>query len=453
MVKTRSQARHILAMMLRHISSFFQNANLLDVPNHQDAQESFFFHERVYNLHRLLQLALHLTELLYAQLSLSRHLMDNLRSSLNSVTRLQSLLRHRQASSSNTSSISPQGHSRLLQVPTFRPSSRTPILLTRESSVPISVLSADAVASSSSNAAASGSGGGVLPQVHLNDVPLPSPPSSPPSYPARSGGSSNARFLHPRHVNMFDEGSEEPTSERGGAGTGGLGSNVFLMRGAYGPNSILVPDSYYSPHHRIQAWDFARSNIPDIWNAQKNVVVKECKIHNDASVDISKDGQILVTLLPSGRLSVTTMLGVYSLHWSTLGQCLYTTSFELNAVSVSLSPTSRHLIVGLASRRVSLSSFTDTHTIAQIFRLEGGVPGTTAADTNASSGSSPTDPKDPSPTPNTSSGGKKGRLVRLRHIELPRDTGYMSLNCIRWAPNPGQGLVYGTNTGLLRILE
>ncbi|XP_026688668.1 activating molecule in BECN1-regulated autophagy protein 1-like, partial [Diaphorina citri] len=84
---------------------------------------------------------------------------------------------------------------------------------------------------------------------------------------------------------------------------------LLSLPGAYGPNSILVPDSYYSPHHRIQAWDFARSNIPDIWNAQKNVVVKECKIHNDASVDISKDGQILVTLLPSGRLSVTTMLG------------------------------------------------------------------------------------------------------------------------------------------------
>ncbi|KAL1457954.1 hypothetical protein WDU94_008134 [Cyamophila willieti] len=449
MVKTRSQARHILAMMLRHISSFFQNANLLDVPNHQDPQESFFFHERVYNLHRLLQLALHLTELLYAQLSLSRHLMDNLRSSLNSVTRLQSLLRHRQASSTSSPSANPPGHSRLLQVPTFRPSSRTPILLTRESSVPISVLSSDAAgASSSSNNAAAASGSGDLPQVHLNDMPLPSPPSSPPSYPRTGGG--NARFLHPRHVtppNMFDEGSEEPASERGGAA--GLGSNVFLMRGAYGPNSILVPDSYYSPHHRIQAWDFARSNIPDIWNSQKNVVVKECKIHNDASVDISKDGQILVTLLPSGRLSVTTMLGVYSLHWSTLGQCLYTTSFELNAVSVSLSPTSRHLIVGLASRRVSLSSFTDTHTIAQIFRLEGGVPGTNTDTTTASTGSSPNDSKDPSP----SSGGKKGRLVRLRHIELPRDTGYMSLNCIRWAPNPGQGLVYGTNTGLLRILE
>lgn len=38
-------------------------------------------------------------------------------------------------------------------------------------------------------------------------------------------------------------------------------------------------------------------------------MVPECKIHNDASVDVSNDGHLLVTLLPSGRLSNTTMLG------------------------------------------------------------------------------------------------------------------------------------------------
>lgn len=42
----------------------------------------------------------------------------------------------------------------------------------------------------------------------------------------------------------------------------------------------------------------------------KNVVVSECKIHNDASVDIASDGTILVTLLPSGGyLNVTNRLG------------------------------------------------------------------------------------------------------------------------------------------------
>lgn len=46
-------------------------------------------------------------------------------------------------------------------------------------------------------------------------------------------------------------------------------------------------------------------------------------------------------------------------------------------------------------------------------------------------------------------------MVLLR--ELTRNnretTGYVSLNCIRWAPQPGQGMVYATNTGQLNILH
>lgn len=39
------------------------------------------------------------------------------------------------------------------------------------------------------------------------------------------------------------------------------------------------------------------------------MVVAECRIQNDASVDVSNDGRLLVTLLPTGRLSSTDMLG------------------------------------------------------------------------------------------------------------------------------------------------
>ena len=65
--------------------------------------------------------------------------------------------------------------------------------------------------------------------------------------------------------------------------------------------------------HRIQAWDFSRGNIPDISDENKNVIVKEAKIHNDASVDISEDGTLLVTLVPS-NLPMTTVVGVYGLQ-------------------------------------------------------------------------------------------------------------------------------------------
>ena len=109
-----------------------------------------------------------------------------------------------------------------------------------------------------------------------------------------------------------------------------------------------------------------------------------------------------------------------------MGQCLYTTSFEQSAVSVSLSPVGHNLLVGFASRRMALLP-TDRRTMVQIFRLEGGLPGRTM--------------------------GARGCLCHIRDTEQDREQGYMSLNCIRWATSPGQGLIYGTNTGKMKVLQ
>ena len=69
--------------------------------------------------------------------------------------------------------------------------------------------------------------------------------------------------------------------------------------------------------------------------------MKEAKIHNDASVDIAEvfcirncihtntennpiqDGSLLVTLVPS-NLPMTTVVGLYSLNRSNLGDCYAT---------------------------------------------------------------------------------------------------------------------------------
>lgn len=48
-------------------------------------------------------------------------------------------------------------------------------------------------------------------------------------------------------------------------------------------------------------------------------MVRECRIHNDACIDISADGKLLATLLPSGRINVTTMLGKYILIYFSNG--------------------------------------------------------------------------------------------------------------------------------------
>ena len=76
--------------------------------------------------------------------------------------------------------------------------------------------------------------------------------------------------------------------------------------------------------HRIQSWDFNKGDIPDLRDSTSNLVVNEAKIHNDASVDISEDGSILVTLIPS-NMPMTTVVGVYGLKPNSYqGRCYAT---------------------------------------------------------------------------------------------------------------------------------
>lgn len=94
-------------------------------------------------------------------------------------------------------------------------------------------------------------------------------------------------------------------------------------------------------------------------------------------------------------------------------------------MSVALSPTAAYLLVGLATRRAMLIP-SDQHILAQIFRLEGAKPGRSI--------------------------GARGRLNLYRCIE-PSNSVSVGINCIRWAPVSGQGIVYGTNTGSLVMLR
>lgn len=177
--------------------------------------------------------------------------------------------------------------------------------------------------------------------------------------------------------------------------------------------------------HRIQSWDFDKGHIPDLRDSNSNLVVNEARIHNDASVDISEDGSILVTLIPS-NMPMTTVVGVYGLKPNyNRGRCYATYSLESSAVSVSLSPTSRYLLVGLAVRtgRLTLSP-TERTLMGQIFRIQ---------------------------LPHERN-GERGRLVHRKDLHQT-EQGQTSLNCIRWIPVAGQGIVYATNTGLLKILR
>ncbi|XP_008209664.1 serine-rich adhesin for platelets isoform X3 [Nasonia vitripennis] len=268
--------------------------------------------------------------------------------------------------------------------------------------------------------------------------------------------------------------------------------------------------------YRIQAWDF--SSIPEIHDSKKNVIVRDCKIHNDASIDISSDGTLLATLMPTGNYSSTTTIGVYSLQWESLGQKVYSTQTDQTVISVSMSPTKQHLLVGLASRRIPLP--TRPIPMALIYKLvdpetdpidSGNINAPQRPDYSSRhaeyiciinnyindlrrlrtndeqqqngnqsqqqrNGNQQQPPQQNGEVPDRlsrltrvalaamnsrtplypdASDGKPNRksMILLRELLQNRETpSYMSLNCIRWAPQPGQGMVYATNTGLLNIL-
>lgn len=44
-------------------------------------------------------------------------------------------------------------------------------------------------------------------------------------------------------------------------------------------------------------------------------------------------------------------------------------------------------------------------------------------------------------------------LSPIKELEQNWEQGFTSLNCLRWAPQPGQGLVYANNTGQLIIMS
>ena len=64
-------------------------------------------------------------------------------------------------------------------------------------------------------------------------------------------------------------------------------------------------------------------------SASVNVLVTNCKIYNDASCDISADGQLLAVFIPSSQRGFPDegILAIYSLAPHNLGEILYSKRF------------------------------------------------------------------------------------------------------------------------------
>ncbi|XP_034185630.1 uncharacterized protein LOC117606808 isoform X4 [Osmia lignaria lignaria] len=201
--------------------------------------------------------------------------------------------------------------------------------------------------------------------------------------------------------------------------------------------------------YRVQAWDFSNGEMPDITNSEKNIVVRDCHIFNDSSIDISSDGKLLAAYC-------NTTIGIYSLQWETLGERMYSTERYKSSISVSISPTQQHLLVG-STKSIGIYKLVNEESENQTE-----VP----LDINDINYRNLCDWKPYSilwPLPlrylnisdlNIKYLTKKGSMVLVRELlqndqEVDR---YKAINCIGWAPQPGQGLVYATNTGQLNIL-
>ncbi|XP_050492311.1 activating molecule in BECN1-regulated autophagy protein 1-like isoform X3 [Bombus huntii] len=273
--------------------------------------------------------------------------------------------------------------------------------------------------------------------THNSQVPCNHPERTDQNEAIQSSRTMGPEPSHSTQSNLHDSvsvGNDEscillyPYNSRRGTGRG---------RGELNPlheEDERTPSSGISSY-RVQAWDFSKGEIPDIKNSEKNVVIHKCKIRNDASINISSDGKLLATCFMGAA-------GVYSLQWETLGEEIYWAEVYNSVISVSISPTQEHLLVGLAR-----SAIGKEYTMAIIYRLthkqsESNKPRMQDLDFN--------------------------NLAKYLHFMSKRNTmlwvrdllqsnqstgGHTSINCIRWAPQPGQGLIYATNTGRLAILH
>lgn len=242
----------------------------------------------------------------------------------------------------------------------------------------------------------------------------------------RSQSQSNFQFNIPL-VRVSGPDPPEPTEPSEPPGQNGNLRHLWFQHVNWAPSAI-PGNEFMNPKgtYRLQCWDFSRFQLPDLKDTQAGLVVSKCRIHNDASVDINSDGTLLASLVPDENSnSQSISLHIYSLEKQSFAQCLFSWTFGANAISVSLSPISRYVVVGFTNTRTfidpALADASDTVIVGQVFRL-----------THLE--------KEPMP-----------RLHHVRNISISRGDEPFNLNSIRWLPHPGQGFIYGTSRGHMVI--
>jgi hypothetical protein len=194
---------------------------------------------------------------------------------------------------------------------------------------------------------------------------------------------------------------------------------------------------------RLQYWPIDTCPYPSIEKGDENVLVSRCKLFNSSAMDISRDGRILAVLAPAPADAddlEDNYLTLYSLDPITKCDAVPLAQVLVgpNAISVSLSPSSRFVFVANFAKRITLCVNPLQPIFGEIFEWRPGQK----------------DPMD--------------RLIPCRHIKQPPPNSRQNLlrvnrppgsaeaanvNCAKWLPTEGCGLVYGNTRGEVVVCE
>lgn len=182
--------------------------------------------------------------------------------------------------------------------------------------------------------------------------------------------------------------------------------HVYQSRGQHlWFNQWTIPVPVSNSNYRLQCWNFSSSTIPNIKDPQANLVTQKCRIHNSSSIDISNNGFLLACLVPRDDSTCIPNfdMKIFSLRAYDFGTCYYKLRQGASAISVSLSPSASHVVVGMATNKfISNDQNEDELSIARIYKLTSDL------------------------------------AVYVRDIKIKKDSS-SSLNAIRWMP---RGIVY-----------
>ncbi|XP_055546081.1 activating molecule in BECN1-regulated autophagy protein 1-like isoform X2 [Wyeomyia smithii] len=181
----------------------------------------------------------------------------------------------------------------------------------------------------------------------------------------------------------------------------------------------------------LQAWDLGchqdASDLPDFKEDWKNVITI-CSINNDSNVSISQCEQFIASV----RLKDVKELEVRSINRTNFGECMFVFKFVANFVSLSFSPSGRHIVIGLRCKKgLKFAYILDKDTRWRIgVNSYPEADGTECQDSGTSS---------------------SNELVGLR-LCLPKESkNYKEINCIKWAALPGYGLLIGPKSKFIQI--